>query len=132
MIDTLRSLSDHQWLEIICAVVLLYGLIKGWMNGLVKELCSTLGFVVGCVVAHYCYTRYGLGLGWTLLVCITFPIVLGGVASLLSAVVERIFLVGTLNKLLGAVVGCVKYALLIVFILWVIEKVEEWKNLLII
>ncbi len=132
MIDFLRSLTDRQWMEIICAVILLYGLVKGWMNGLIKELCSTLGFVVGCVVAHYCYTRYGLGLGWTLLVCITFPIALGIVSSLLSAVLERIFVVGTLNKLLGALVGCVKYALLIGFVLYVIENVEEWKNLLII
>ncbi len=112
-------------------MVLFYGLVKGWMNGLIKELCSTLGIIVGCVVAHYCYTRYGLGLGWTLLVCITFPLVLGVVASLLSAVVERIFVVGTLNKFLGALVGCVKYALLIGFILLAIDKVEEWKELLI-
>ncbi len=131
MLETLRSLSDRQWIEIICAVILLYGLVKGWMNGLIKELCSTLGFVVGCVVAYYCYTRYGLALGWTLLVCITFPVALGFVASLLSALLERIFVMGTLNKLLGALVGCAKYALLIGFILLVIEKVEEWKNLLI-
>ncbi len=132
MLETLRSLSDRQWLEIICAAVLLYGLVKGWINGLVKELCSTLGFVVGCLAAYYCYTHYGLALGWTLLVCILFPIALGVVASLLSAVLNCISVVGTLNKLLGALVGCVKYALLIGFILWVIEKVEEWKNLLII
>lgn len=116
------------WLEIVCAVALLYGLISGWSNGLVKEICSLTGFALGCLLAWYGYTRYGLGLGWTLALCIGFPIGLGFVASLVSKVLESIIVVGTLNKLLGAFLGCAKYGLLIGFILLLVDKVEAWKN----
>lgn len=127
MMEWLKSLP---LIEVVSGLALLYGLIKGWMNGLIKELCSTAGFAVGCILAYLAYTQYGLGLGWTLLVCVAFPLALVLMASLLSSVVEHIFVVGKLNKLLGALVGCVKYGLLIGFILLLIDKVEEWKNLL--
>lgn len=118
------------WLEIVCAVALLYGLVSGWSNGLVKELCSTTGFVLGCFLAWYGYTHYGLGLGWALVLCIGFPIVLGFVASLVSKVLEHIIVVGTLNHLLGALLGCVKYGLVIGLILNLMDKAPALQNLL--
>ncbi|MCD8304604.1 MAG: CvpA family protein [Prevotellaceae bacterium] len=118
------------WVEVVCALVLLYGLVSGWRNGLVKELCSTVGFVVGCVAAWYLHDKYNLNTWWTLLFCVAVPIVLGFVASLVSVVLNSIFLIGTLNRLLGAVVGCVKYGLLIGFILLLTDYIKEWKSLL--
>ncbi len=118
------------WLEVVCALVLLYGLVSGWRNGLVKELCSTLGFVVGFVVAWYCLDHFGLGWMPTLAFCVAVPIVLGLVASLVSVVLSSLFLVGTLNKLLGAVVGCVKYGLLLGFILLFVDRLGGWETLL--
>ncbi len=126
----MESLNNIPWLEVACAVVLLYGFVKGWSNGLVKEICSTVGFVLGCIVAYYCYKHYGLGLGWTLLICIVFPIGLGLVASLLSVIIKITPVAGTLNRLLGALLGAAKYGLLMGFLLNIIDKVEEWKNLL--
>ncbi len=118
------------WMEIVCAVLLLYGLISGWRNGLVKELCSTVGFVAGFFVAWYCHVHYNLGWGFTLLLCIATPILLGFLASLVSLVINNIFAIGTLNKLLGAILGCVKYGLLILFLSWLRNEITEWGTLL--
>ncbi len=126
----MSDLKNIPWMEVVCAVLLLYGLVKGWCNGLVKELCSMAGFVVGCIVAYYCHVHFGLGLGWTLLLCILFPLGLGIAASLLSAVIKHAPVVGTLNRLFGSLLGAAKYGLLVVFVLKMIDKVEEWKNLL--
>ena len=35
------------WIEIACACALLYGLVKGWINGLFQELVSAGGFLIG-------------------------------------------------------------------------------------
>ncbi len=118
------------WLEIVCALALLYGLVSGWRNGLVKEICSTVGFLLGFVVAWYCHSHYHLEMGMTLALCLLVPIALGFVASLVSVVINAIFLVGTLNRLLGAVLGCVKYGLLVGFILLFMDNIEGWENLL--
>ncbi len=114
------------WLEVTWAIVLLYGLISGWRNGLLKELCSTVGFVIGFLVAWHCHTHYSLQWGWTLLLCVLLPLVLGFLASLLSVVINHIFLVGTINRLLGAVLGCLKYGLFMYFITLLLSEVAEW------
>ncbi len=118
------------WLEIVCGVVLLYGFVSGWRNGLIKEVCSTAGFIAGCLLAWHCHENYNLAWGWTLLLCIAFPIVLGFLASLVSKVLSAIIIVGTINKCLGAIVGFLKYGILIVFILAILKEVEGWGTLL--
>ncbi len=117
-------------IELLCVVGLLYGLISGWINGLLKELCSTLGFALGLFLAYYCYEHYSLGLGWSLLLALVFPLGLGLLASLVSKLLNGTPVLGTMNRLLGAVVGCLKIVVLIFFIMWIAGKFEEWKSLL--
>jgi len=116
--------------EILCVVGLLYGLISGWIHGLLKELCSTLGFAAGLFLAYYCYQHYHLGLGWAVLVALVFPIGLGLLASLVSTLLNETPVLGTVNRLLGALVGCLKFVVLIFFVMWIAGKLEEWKSLL--
>ena len=114
----------------LCGVALVYGLISGWIHGLVKEICSTLGFAVGIYLAYYCYEHYALGVWWAVLLALLFPLALGLLATLISKVLEFTPVVGTMNKMLGAVVGCLKYGVLILFVMWVAGKLDEWKSLL--
>ena len=39
------------YLDIVIAILLLYGLIKGFTNGLIKEITGLLGLIVGVYVA---------------------------------------------------------------------------------
>ncbi len=117
------------WVEVVCAAVLLYGLGSGWRNGLIKEICSTLGFLAGAAVAWYCHIHYRLAIVPTLALCVLVPVALGFAASFASLIVNHIFVIGTLNRILGAIVGCVKYGLLAGFVMLVIDNVKEWRGL---
>ena len=39
------------YLDIVIAIPLLYGLIKGFTNGLIKEITGLLGLIIGVYVA---------------------------------------------------------------------------------
>ena len=39
------------YLDIVIAILLLYGLIKGFTNGLIKEITGLLGLIIGVYVA---------------------------------------------------------------------------------
>ena len=56
------------------------------------------------------------------------PLVLGILAWAITKVLDHIIIIGKLNKLLGAIVGCLKYALLLGCLLLVIDYVREAKS----
>ncbi|MCF0198015.1 MAG: CvpA family protein [Bacteroidaceae bacterium] len=117
------------WFEILCLVLVVIGLVKGWCNGLIKELCSMVGLLLGCFIAWSYYDRFGNGL-MALALVVLVPVGLSLLASLLTAIVEKLFVVGNLNRLLGALLGAGKVLLFIVFVLYLINKVQEWKAML--
>ena len=41
--------------EILCVAVLLFGAIRGWRNGLVKEVISFVGLFLGFYIAYQMY-----------------------------------------------------------------------------
>ena len=55
------------YLDIIIVIPLLYGLIKGFSNGLVKEITGLLGLIIGVYVAvnfsSYLYPKFTEFLG---------------------------------------------------------------------
>lgn len=111
-------------LEIVCAFALLYGLVRGWLNGLVKELLSMGGFLAGFAIAYYLYTIKRCNIWELIFITIVAPILLGWIASLITKLLDQVPVIGFLNRLLGAVIGCVKWGLLIGFILLMIEKLK--------
>lgn len=116
--------------EIITLCIMLYGVVTGWQNGLVKEVCSSAGFLLGLLLAYYCYTHFGMELVWAVALCIFFPLGLGLVANILSRGLNRVFFVGWANHVLGALLGGAKCAILVYVVAGLIKKCEEWKNLL--
>ena len=99
--------------ELLCLAILLYGTWRGWKNGLLKEVISFLGFFLGLYYAYYHYKEIGYGIFGFLLIWIGVPLVLGILAWAITKVLDHIIIIGKLNKLLGAIVGCLKYALLL-------------------
>jgi uncharacterized membrane protein required for colicin V production len=47
------------YLDIFIGIVLIFALVRGLMNGFIKELASTIGFIVGLFVAATCYETLG-------------------------------------------------------------------------
>lgn len=105
--------------------LLIWAVITGWRNGLLKELISSLGFFIGLIVAAVCYSELGDFLVMTgteanvwlnivafFLLWIIVPIFLGFIASILTKAIKSVHL-GWANSLAGALVATAKYLLLL-------------------
>lgn len=115
-------------IELLCLAILLYGAFRGWKNGLVKEVISFVGFFLGFFIAYEYYKRAEVGVLGFLLIWIGIPLVLGMIAWLVTKVIDKIIVVSTLNRLLGAAAGFLKYAFLIGCVILAIDYVREAKN----
>lgn len=122
------------YLDIFIAVVAVYALWKGWLNGMLRELVSTLGFIAGLIVACLCYSLLGkyLAVNGTkiniitsiiafFLLWIIVPISLGAVATSLTKGLKRIGSLSVLNRIGGALVSMAKYLLLMSFVLSIMQ-----------
>ena len=112
-------------IDIIIAVILLFGLVKGFMKGLFIEITSLVGLVLGVYGAiHFSYYLADIlknSVSWdesmiqivafagTFLIILLALVFLG---KALTKIAETIFL-GFFNKLLGAIFGVLKYALIL-------------------
>ena len=116
------------WVEVACACALLYGLIKGWINGLFKELVSSGGFLIGLGAAYVYYKTVGCSITEFIIITLATPLVLGLLATILTKVLDKVPVAGFLNHLLGAILGVVKWGLIAGFILLLLEKLEPLKE----
>jgi len=120
--------------DIILACFLLFGLINGFRKGLFIEITSLLGLVLGVYGAihfsHYLADILKSRVSWELsmiqLVAFagTFIVILLSLVFLgkaLTKIAETIAL-GSFNKILGAVFGGVKYALIASIVLLVFDQ----------
>ena len=120
-------------LDIFLALVIVWALISGWRNGLIRELLSTAGYLVRLLVASLAYKWLGSYLAVEgsranmttsivafLLLWVATPIVLGLVANLLTGAVKALQL-GWINSALGSVVSLIKFSILIGCILSVLS-----------
>ena len=118
------------WIEVACAGALLYGLIRGWINGLFEELVSAGGFLIGLGIAYIYFKTIGCNMWDFIFITIGTPFVLCLLASLLTKVLDKIPVAGFINHLLGAVLGCVKWGLIVGFFLLLLEKLQPLKEYL--
>lgn len=112
-------------IDIFIVVLLLWAAFSGWRAGFLKEVISTVGFLVGLFVAATCYSAFGeeLAVSGTefniytnivafFLLWIIVPIVLGFAANVLTKALKGMHL-GMPNSMLGAAVSFVKYFVLL-------------------
>jgi membrane protein required for colicin V production len=123
-------------IDVIILVVMLYALYKGWTTGLIVQLASLVGYVVGLTIAWSCYGRlanylsphlgssgFGVSALAFLIIVIGVPIALGIVARIFTKAVD-IMCLGWINRLLGAGVAFVKYTLFLGCILVVLHALH--------
>ena len=119
----------------IIIALLLLGMFRGWRRGMLKQLTSLLGIVVGLLAAKMFYMMLGEVLSPHLndnaklanalafiAIWVLVPAVLGLLAELITTVLDKIIVVGTMNKLMGAVFGLFKYAFLIGALAWAVVR----------
>lgn len=126
----MHTTSQMPITDIISLSLLLYGAVMGLRNGLIKELASTAGFLVGIYIVWKYHCELGDNILLCLLVWILVPVVFGLLASLVTKFLDFTIIGGLVNRVLGAVVGTCKWGLLVLCIRMMIDKVNEWKTLL--
>lgn len=124
------------YLDIFICVIIVFALVRGWLNGFVKEIASTVGFLLGLFVAINCYEQFGEYLKvngsdlnqFTSIIAffilwIVVPIVFGLIANLITKALD-ITALGTVNRLLGGLVSVAKFLVLISCVLNVMVQLN--------
>ena len=122
--------------------VVAVGTVLGFSKGALKQVATLVGLVAGLLLARALYLQVGermaveLGTSATIaqiiaffLIWILVPIALLWVASLLTRVLEVVNL-GILNRLVGALVGGIKYALIASLVVQLIQFIDPGDRLI--
>ena len=112
-------------MEILIYIVLIIGAIIGFKQGAFKQVAHFLGVAVGLLIAATLYHQFGdfladktgasIGFGRLIafvLIVIVVPIALGWIAAFLTEFFKKLKL-NFLNRLVGALVGVVCYAMIL-------------------
>ena len=131
-----------QTIDIIIAALLLIGLISGLRDGLVKQIATLAGLIGGLLLGRAFYMPVGEWLvdvlGFSLeaayvtafiLILIVVPLLFSLVGWLVSKILSAICL-GWINRLLGGLVGVLKFALLVGVIITGFEFFDQRDSLI--
>jgi membrane protein required for colicin V production len=137
------------YLDIVIAAPILYGLIKGFSNGLIKEITGLLGLLIGVYIAinfsSYLHPKFAEVLGGykkfiPIISFTTLFIVSVMMIKLLGYVLDKLtksLALGFASKILGAIFGGLKIVVIFSFLLTIaieyefIDKNIEKKSVLI-
>ena len=127
--------------DIILSIPLIWGAIIGFKKGLILELATLLALVLGIFgsIKFSSFTSFKISeflavkSEWVTAMgfCTTFILIVIGIfllANLLSKSLKLIAL-GFFNRLMGAIFGLAKYALLLSFVLYFFDKIDDKFNL---
>lgn len=131
-----------QIIDIIISTLLVVGLLMGLVKGLVKQVASFAGLVCGLLVGRAFYMPVGgffvkifklsveaSHITAFVLILILVPLLFSLVGWLLSKLLSAISL-GWINRLLGGLVGVLKFALLAGIIITGIEIFDQRDSLI--
>ncbi len=117
-------------IDILVWAVLLAFIIKGFMKGLVREVCSLLGLVMGLwaackyyqslseVIRHYIHLPHTVSIIFSfILVFLTIGLLFFFLGSLLTTIF-KIALLGGVNRVGGAIFGLIQGALVLCLVFY--------------
>jgi len=122
------------YLDIIIVISLLYGLVKGFANGLVKEITGLIGLFIGVYVAisfsSYLHPKFAEILGGyeqfiPIISFATLFIVSVSIIKMLGYIIDKftkVLALGFVSRLLGGVFGFLKIGVILIFLLSLVAK----------
>lgn len=129
-------------IDIIILIIIGAGAIMGLFKGFIKQLATILGLIVGLIAAKALYMSLAEKLCPTItdsmtvaqiisfvLIWLAVPLIFTLVAALFSKAMDAISL-GWVNRLLGMVIGVLKYVILIGLFINVLEFVDADNRLI--
>ena len=127
-------------MDILLLILLSVGFVSGLFSGAVKQLISLAALILGFVVASLYYQQLGEVMGNVvqlpafcqvvafLLLWVTVPIVARLVSALLTSMLDKIFVMGLLNRLLGGIFCLAKYAIVLGAFIWLFHTANLIKE----
>ena len=128
------------YLDIFICVIIGFALVRGFLNGFIKEVASAVGLLLGLLVALTCYEQFGeyLKVDGTevnmftsivafLLLWIIVPIIFGLLATLLTKALDLTAL-GIANRIGGGLLSIAKFVVLISCLLNVMMSLRILNN----
>ena len=127
-------------MDILLLILLAVGFVSGLVSGAVKQLLSLVAFVIGFIIACLYYQGLGEVLGSIvpvptlcrvvafLLLWVIVPIVARLAGALLTSLLDDLFAMGLLNRLLGGILGVAKYALVLGAFIWFFSSINMIKE----
>ena len=123
------------WVDIVIIIYLCLSVISGFMQGLIRTVLSIIGLIVGITLAAHFYKQLGDALTFIsnknvadVVAFVFILLVVMGIAALIAwflrSLIKAIML-GWVDKIGGAVLGLILWALSISAILAIIAKVSN-------
>jgi membrane protein required for colicin V production len=128
---------EYNWIDIVLGILILWSLIKGFRKGFVIELASLLALILGIygaikfadITAGYLTENIDLPKDYTPLIAfaLTFVVIVVAVHFLARMVQKLVNMValGFINRLAGAIFSGVKTILILSFVLFFIESIDQ-------
>ena len=132
-------MENISWLDIVIALPLLIGLVRGIMRGLVVELTAIAAVLFGYLAARWWGGAFAAWMlqtaAWPEPVCnlvaysllfLGITLALNLVGRLFSKLLRAIHL-GWLNRLLGAIFGFGKWAVILLILIYIVSQLDaQW------
>jgi len=124
-------------IDSICLIILIYGSYKGFKNGIVSEVLSFFGILLGIYLSKTYYTVVDKYLVTvfdstnqlisliSVILIFTLTIILSKILSKVITKTLNILALGLLNKLIGSVFGLLKYLLILCIITFIFSKAND-------
>lgn len=124
---------EFSYLDIFLAIPLLWGIVRGLMVGFVRSLSIFIGLILGIYLSYIYAPELSPQIGeWFTITanqCLSLAYVIIFISvmimvAILARILDKflhIILLGWLNKLLGAIFGFFKWAIILSFFIMVIE-----------
>lgn len=125
------------WIDILILLPLLIGLVRGLMRGLVVELTAIVALILGFVGARLWGARFSLWLiqqfEWPEAVCsvVAYALIFLAIAmslNIAARLISRLFKaisLGWLNRLLGALFGMGKWAIVVLLLVLCVHRLDD-------
>ena len=124
-------------IDSICLIILIYGSYKGFKNGIVGELLSFLGILLGIylsktyypIVDEYLATIFDSTNQLVSLISVilifSMTIILTKILSKVITKALNVMALGLLNKLIGSIFGFLKYLLILCIITFIFSQAND-------
>jgi membrane protein required for colicin V production len=125
------------WLDVILVLPLVVGLVRGLMHGLISEIIAIVVVILGVLGARFGAPPFSAWLltqfAWPQGVCdvVAYTMLFLGIAILLSILARlltkfmRKIHLGWANRLAGGLFGIAKYGLIVLIVVFVMDRTND-------